>query len=99
LSDEVRQLRVEDALLRGRGCYIADTVLDVQAFCVFVRSPHAHAQIVSIDGETARAAPDVLAVLTAADPPEKVCAACRASSQDPASIRAEGEGGGERAAT
>jgi len=32
-----------------------------------VRSPHAHAKIVSIDTAAAKAAPGVLAVLTAAD--------------------------------
>jgi CO/xanthine dehydrogenase Mo-binding subunit len=89
-----RRFRVEDdALLRGRGCFIADTVLDGQAFGVCVGSPRAHAQIVSVDRETARTAPGVLAILTGADPHEKVWAAGRVSSQDPVSVRAEGERG------
>src|SRR5215472_3938207 len=33
----------------------------------FVRSPHAHARVVSIDASRARALPGVIAVLTAAD--------------------------------
>ena len=37
------------------------------AHAVFVRSPHAHAGITSIDAAEARAAPGVLAVLTAED--------------------------------
>ncbi len=63
-----QRLRVEDdALLRGRGRFIADALLDNQAFGCFVRSPHAHTRIVAIDAEAARGAPGVLAVLTAAD--------------------------------
>ncbi|MGZ8330807.1 MAG: hypothetical protein ACXWVA_07230 [Rhodoplanes sp.] len=63
-----KRLRVEDdALLRGRGRFIADALLDNQAFGCFVRSPHAHARIVAIDAEAARGVPGVLAVLTAAD--------------------------------
>lgn len=63
-----RRFRIEDdALLRGRGRFIADAVSEGQAYGFFVRSPRAHARIVSIDVETARRAPGVLAVLTAAD--------------------------------
>ncbi|MGZ8372779.1 MAG: xanthine dehydrogenase family protein molybdopterin-binding subunit, partial [Rhodoplanes sp.] len=63
-----KRLRVEDdALLRGRGRFIADALLDNQAFGCFVRSPHARARIVAIDAEAARGVPGVLAVLTAAD--------------------------------
>jgi aerobic carbon-monoxide dehydrogenase large subunit len=60
--------RVEDEpLLRGRGRFVADAPLPHQAYGYFVRSPHAHARIRSIDTAAARAADGVLAVLTAAD--------------------------------
>jgi carbon-monoxide dehydrogenase large subunit len=63
-----RHPRVEDEpLLRGRGRFIADAPLAGQAFGVFVRSPHAHARIVSIDADPARSMEGVLAVLTAID--------------------------------
>ena len=60
--------RVEDwRLLRGEGRYTDDIDLPGQAWAFVVRSPHAHARIVSIDtGEAARA-PGVLGVFTAAD--------------------------------
>jgi len=48
-------LRFEDPrLLRGQGRYINDVNLPGQAYAVFVRSPHAHALIKSIDVEAAR---------------------------------------------
>jgi len=57
--------RVEDdALLRGRGCFVEDAPQPNQAHAVFVRSPYAHARITAIDVEAARAAPGVVAVLT-----------------------------------
>jgi carbon-monoxide dehydrogenase large subunit len=59
--------REDDTLLRGRGRFVDDVHLDNHAFGFFVRSPHAHAHIVSIDAAAALAAPGVLAVLTAAD--------------------------------
>ena len=60
--------RVEDNILvRGRGRYIADETLPNQAYAHFVRSPHAFARIVKIDTEAARAAPGVVAILTAED--------------------------------
>jgi aerobic carbon-monoxide dehydrogenase large subunit len=63
-----RQPRLEDdALLRGLGRYAADVAMDGQAYAYFVRSPHAFADIRSIDADAARSAPGVLAVLTAAD--------------------------------
>src|SRR5262245_21286698 len=41
--------RVEDQrLITGRGCYSDDFNLPGQAYACFVRSPHAHARIVSI---------------------------------------------------
>jgi carbon-monoxide dehydrogenase large subunit len=60
--------RVEDEpLLRGRGRFIDDAPLPDQAYGCFVRSPHAHGRIRSINTAAARAADGVLAVLTAAD--------------------------------
>jgi carbon-monoxide dehydrogenase large subunit len=60
--------RKEDArLLVGRGRYGDDLLLPRVAHAVFVRSPHAHARIVSIGKAPALAAPGVLAVLTGAD--------------------------------
>jgi carbon-monoxide dehydrogenase large subunit len=63
-----RTLRVEDdPLVRGLGRFVDDIEKQGAAMAVFVRSPHAHARIVSLDTSAALAAPGVLAVLTAAD--------------------------------
>ncbi|MBW8758329.1 MAG: xanthine dehydrogenase family protein molybdopterin-binding subunit [Burkholderiales bacterium] len=60
--------RREDArFLTGAGQYTDDVVLPGQSYAVFVRSPHAHARITSIDTSAAKAAPGVLAVFTGAD--------------------------------
>jgi len=60
--------RVEDErLVRGLGRFMEDAEPHDAAYAVFVRSPHAFARIVSVGTEAARAAPGVLAVLTAAD--------------------------------
>ncbi len=60
--------RKEDArLLTGKGRYGDDFTLPRSAHAVFVRSPHAHARIVSINKDAVLAAPGVLAVLTGAD--------------------------------
>jgi len=59
-------LRYEDLrLVRGAGRYTDDISLPNQAYAIFVRSPHAHANIRSIDVARASAMPGVLAVLTA----------------------------------
>jgi carbon-monoxide dehydrogenase large subunit len=61
-------VRVEDErLLTGGGRYTDDAAPQGAAVAVFVRSPHAHAVIRSIDVATARASSGVLAVLTVAD--------------------------------
>ncbi len=61
-------LRFEDPrLLRGQGRYVNDFNLPGQAYAVFVRSPHAHAKIKSINVEAAKAAPGVLAAYTGHD--------------------------------
>jgi len=60
--------RFEDLrLVRGAGNFTDDVSLPGQAFAIFVRAPHAHARIVSIDTSAARGSPGVLAVLTGAD--------------------------------
>jgi aerobic carbon-monoxide dehydrogenase large subunit len=57
--------RVEDdALLRGLGRFVEDAPQENQAYGAFVRSPHAHARISSIDVAAARGAKGVVAVLT-----------------------------------
>ncbi|MGH6707862.1 MAG: xanthine dehydrogenase family protein molybdopterin-binding subunit, partial [Bradyrhizobium sp.] len=61
--------RVEDnALLTGRGRYLDDLgVRSDTLHAAFLRSPHAHADIVSIDSSLAVNAPGVAAVLTGDD--------------------------------
>ena len=60
--------RVEDArFLRGVGKFVDDIRLPGMLHAAFFRSPHAHARIVSIDVEQARALEGVVAVLTGAD--------------------------------
>ena len=60
--------RTEDArLLTGRGRYTDDISLPGQTYAYVLRSPQAHAEIVSIDLEEARNAPGVLAIYTVED--------------------------------
>jgi carbon-monoxide dehydrogenase large subunit len=60
--------RFEDRrLVAGRGRFTDDVALEGQVHAVFVRSPHAHAHILSIDTQAARAIPGVVAVFTAND--------------------------------
>jgi carbon-monoxide dehydrogenase large subunit len=66
LGQPIRR-KEDERLLTGKGAYTDDLDLPRQAWGAVVRSPHAHARIVSIDSAAARAAPGVLAVLTAAD--------------------------------
>jgi carbon-monoxide dehydrogenase large subunit len=62
-----RVLRVEDKkYLMGRGRYLDDMVLPGMRQAAFVRSPHAHARITSIDVSAATALKGVVAVLTGA---------------------------------
>jgi carbon-monoxide dehydrogenase large subunit len=64
-----RVQRVEDdRLLRGHGRF-TDDIDDGALDSVLVRSPYAHARILSIDVSAARAVPGVAAVYTAADLP------------------------------
>ncbi|MEE2761767.1 MAG: xanthine dehydrogenase family protein molybdopterin-binding subunit [Pseudomonadota bacterium] len=66
ISQPVTQLEAP-RLLTGRGRYTDDVKLPFTAHAVFLRSPHAHAEINSIDTAAAEAMPGVLEVLTGAD--------------------------------
>ncbi len=57
----------DDRFIIGRGRYGDDVNIPGQSHACFVRSPHAHARIVSIDASEASAAAGVLAVLTGRD--------------------------------
>ncbi len=60
--------RLEDPpLLTGRGRYLDDLRLPGLLHAAFVRSPHAHARIVAIDGARAAEWPGVAAIVTARD--------------------------------
>jgi carbon-monoxide dehydrogenase large subunit len=59
--------REDPRMLVGRSQYVGDIELPLTAEAAFVRSPHPHAEIGSIDLEAARAAPGVIAVLTHAE--------------------------------
>jgi carbon-monoxide dehydrogenase large subunit len=60
--------RVEDrALLAGEGQFTGDFAPEGEAHLVFLRSPHAHARIVSIDTAPGLEVPDVLAIITGAE--------------------------------
>ncbi|MEO6409869.1 MAG: xanthine dehydrogenase family protein molybdopterin-binding subunit [Burkholderiaceae bacterium] len=60
--------RIEDpALLTGQGRFTDNVVVEGQTYLAFVRSPYAHARIIGVDTEAARAMPGVLAVHTGAE--------------------------------
>jgi aerobic carbon-monoxide dehydrogenase large subunit len=60
--------RLEDPrFITGRGSFVDDIALPRQRHGALVMSPHAHARIRRVDTEKAKAAPGVIAVLTAAD--------------------------------
>jgi 2-furoyl-CoA dehydrogenase large subunit len=56
----------ENRLLRGRGKFADDIKLREMLYLRFVRSPYAHAKIVSVDASPAEALPGVVCVLTGA---------------------------------
>ena len=63
--------RKEDVrLITGAGRYSDDLSLPNQAHAAMLRSPHAHARIVSIDTSKAEALPGVRAVVTSKDFPD-----------------------------
>ena len=59
--------REDERLLTGRGCYTADWNLPRQVYACFLRADRAHANILGIDAQAARARPGVHLVLTAGD--------------------------------
>ena len=60
--------RVEDAsLLKGAGRFADDVAVADQLHAYFLRSPHAHARIVTLDTKAAAAMPGVMAVVTGDD--------------------------------
>ena len=68
MSENQFRGRREDArLITGRGLYTADHSFSTQASAHFLRSDRAHAKILRIDAESARALPGVLDILTSDD--------------------------------
>jgi carbon-monoxide dehydrogenase large subunit len=60
--------RTEDPrFITGRGNYVDDVKLAGMTYAAFVRSPHAHARIKSIDVALAKSQPGVVAVFTGKD--------------------------------
>lgn len=66
LSQPVRR-REDVRLLTGRGRFVDDLVAPDLVHAQVLRSPYAHAEILSIDTAAARATPGVLAVYTGSD--------------------------------
>jgi carbon-monoxide dehydrogenase large subunit len=63
--------RVEDpVLVAGKGCYVDDIEIPGMLYIGFVRSPYAHAKIVSVDTAAAKAMPGVVTVITGEDIPQ-----------------------------
>src|SRR5215813_7143626 len=58
-----------DRLASGAGCFVADVRVPGMLQAAVLRSSHAHARLVSVDGKRALGLPGVRAVLTAADVP------------------------------
>jgi aerobic carbon-monoxide dehydrogenase large subunit len=57
--------RKEDyRFLTGAGQYTDDITMQAQSHCIFVRSPHAHANVKSVDISKAKAMPGVVGILT-----------------------------------
>ena len=60
-----REKRLEDpALLKGLGRFVDDISFPGMLYAAFVRSPHGHATVVTVDKEPALAVPGVHAVYT-----------------------------------
>ena len=80
--------RIEDArLLCGRGRYSGDINAPGQGHACFLRSPHAHARIVGVNADAARAFPGVALVLLGAD--------CAQLAWPPCFVRFPGKDGGQ----
>ncbi len=61
------QRREDPRLLSGAGCFVGDINVPGMLHAVFVRSAYAHARVLAVLADEARAMPGVRAVLTAAD--------------------------------
>ena len=61
--------REDQRFITGSGRYIDDIKLPGMAYMAILRSPYAHARILSIDTSAAKAMPGVVAVFTGADIP------------------------------
>jgi len=59
-----------ERLVSGRGRFVEDVRVDGMLHAAVLRSPHAHARLLSVDAKRARELPGVRAVLTAGDVPE-----------------------------
>src|SRR5581483_5539530 len=59
--------REDPALLKGTARYVGDVEPPGTLHAAIGRSPHAHARIERVDVDAARALPEVVAVLSAAD--------------------------------
>src|SRR4030095_10649202 len=59
--------REDPRFLRGEGRFVDDLTVPGLLHAAFLRSPHAHARIVKIDGAVAASAPGVVRVLTFKD--------------------------------
>jgi carbon-monoxide dehydrogenase large subunit len=62
-----RKRKEDPRFIQGKGLYVDDVKMPGMLCGVAVRSPHAHARIISIDKEAALALPGVHAVITAED--------------------------------
>ncbi len=72
----------DDRFIRGQGRFIDDIILPGMLHGAVLRSPLAHARILSIDVSAALAHPQVHAVLTGADLEARGCAWMRTLSDD-----------------
>lgn len=59
--------REDPRLIMGRGTYVDDIQLPRMTYAAILRSPYAHARILNIDVDKAKALPGVVTVLTGAD--------------------------------
>ena len=84
MGAEVRR-KEDPRLVTGRSAYVGDIAVAGLQYVAFVRSPHAHARIRSIDTSAARRSAGVTLVLTGED-------ICRYSA--PVPLGGGGEGGG-----
>ena len=59
--------REDPRMIMGRGTYVDDIQLPRMTYAAILRSPYAHARILSINVDKAKALPGVVAVMTGAD--------------------------------